>query len=202
MREILSGCLFPIILGSNTDGHACVRRMEKQYGIGSTVLTGKRALTLRFLPDVRVVFAPPTLSDSILLALLRDGNNAATELLGKLHADLAHIKHEVEEDIERCNNFNDTARSLDLNAAANKVMRLTLLEARVLKSTVADAEHLLLALLKDGHNMAADVLSRNEVSYDKVFDLLSIKSDSSNAPSMGGGDFFEDDEEDEDEEDN
>lgn len=72
MREILAGCLFPIILGSNTEGHACVRRMEKQYGIGSTVLTGKRALTLRFLPDVRLVFAPPTLSDNVLLSLLRD----------------------------------------------------------------------------------------------------------------------------------
>ena len=134
--------------------------------------------------------------EHLLLALLRDGDNAATELLNKLHADLLSLKREIENDIERCNTFNDTARSLDLNASANKVMRLTLLEARVLKSAVADAEHLLLALLKDGHNMAADVLSRNEVSYDKVFDLLSIKSDSSNAPSMGGGDFFEDDEED------
>ena len=134
--------------------------------------------------------------EHLLLAILRDGNNAATELLSKLHADLPNIKHEIEDDIERCNTFNDMARSLDLNASANKVMRLCLLEARVLKNTVADAEHLLLALLKDGHNMAADVLSRNEVSYDKVFDLLSIKSDSSNAPSMGGGDFFEDDEED------
>ena len=133
--------------------------------------------------------------EHLLLALLRDGDNAATELLNKLHADLRHLKQEVESDIERCNTFNDTARSLDLNAAANKVMRLTLLEARVLKQSVADAQHLLLALLKDGHNMAADVLSRNEVSYDKVFDLLSIKSDPT-TPSMGGGDFFEDDEED------
>lgn len=72
MNEILGDCLFPIILGSNTEGHACVRRMEKRYGVGSTVLTGKRALTLRFLPDVRLVFAPPTLSDEILLQLLRD----------------------------------------------------------------------------------------------------------------------------------
>ena len=135
--------------------------------------------------------------EHLLLALLRDGDNAATELLNKLHADLRHLKQEVESDIERCNTFNDTARSLDLNAAANKVMRLTLLEARVLKQSVADAQHLLLALLKDGHNMAADVLSRNEVSYDKVFDLLSIKSDPT-TPSMGGGDFFEDDEEDDD----
>ncbi len=72
MKEVLGDCLFPIILGSNTEAHTCVRRMEKQYGIGSTVLTGKRALTLRFLPDVRVVTAPPTLSDDVLLAILRD----------------------------------------------------------------------------------------------------------------------------------
>ena len=72
MNDVLGDCLFPIILGSNTAGHACVRRMEQRYGIGCTVLTGKRALTLRFLPSVRVVFAPPTLSDDILLSILRD----------------------------------------------------------------------------------------------------------------------------------
>ena len=136
--------------------------------------------------------------EHLLLALLRDGNNMATTLLSKLQTDLQGIKLEIENDIERTNTFNDTIHSLDLNAAANKVMRLCLLEARVLKRPTADAEHLLLALLKDGHNMAADVLSRNEISYDKVFDLLSIKSDSSNPSMGGGGDFFEDDEEDDD----
>ena len=100
--------------------------------------------------------------EHLLLALLRDGNNAATELLGKLHANLPSIKSEIENDIERCNTFNDTARSLDLNASANKVMRLCLLEARVLKQSMADAQHLQLALLKDGNNMAADDLSRKE----------------------------------------
>lgn len=72
MREALNDCLFPIILGANTAAHTCVRRMEKQYGVGSTVLTGKRALTLRFLPDVRVVSAPPSLSDEVLMAILLD----------------------------------------------------------------------------------------------------------------------------------
>ena len=136
--------------------------------------------------------------EHLLLALLRDGNNMATTLLSKLQTDLQGIKLEIENDIERTNTFNDTIHSLDLNAAANKVMRLCLLEARVLKRPTADAEHLLLALLKDGHNMAADVLSRNEISYDKVFDLLSIKSDSSSPSMGGGGDFFEDDEDDDD----
>lgn len=72
MNEILHDYLYPVMLGSNTAAHACVRRMEKIYGIGSTVLTGKRALTLRFLPDVRVLYAPPTLHDDHLMRLLFD----------------------------------------------------------------------------------------------------------------------------------
>lgn len=72
MNDILGECLFPIILGSNTASHACVRRLDKRYGVGATVLTGKRALTLRFLPRVRLISAPPTLSDEMLLTVLRD----------------------------------------------------------------------------------------------------------------------------------
>ncbi len=129
--------------------------------------------------------------EHLLLALLRDGDNMAVDLLNKLHANLRTIKSEIENDIERTNTFNDTAQSLDLNSIANKIMRLALLEARMLKKSPADVEHLLLAILKENHNMAADVLSRNEVNYDKVMDLLSIKSDYSN------GDFMDEDEDDE-----
>ena len=129
--------------------------------------------------------------EHLLLALLRDSNNMAVDLLNKLHADLRNIKNEIENDIERTTTFNDTAQSLDLNSIANKVMRLTQLEARMLKKSPADVEHLLLAILKENHNLAADVLTRNDVSYDKVMNLLSIKSDFSN------GDFMDDEEDDE-----
>jgi len=130
--------------------------------------------------------------EHLLLALMRDGNNVAVELLTKLHADLRLIKKEIENDIERSNNFNETSQSLALNSIANKIMRLCLLEARMLKKSPADTEHLLLALLKENHNMAADVLTRNDVSYDKIAELLSIKSD------FSSGEFM-DDEEDDDE---
>ena len=130
--------------------------------------------------------------EHLLLALMRDGNNVAVELLTQLHTDLRLIKKEIESDIERSNNFNETSQSLVLNSIANKIMRLCLLEARMLKKSLADAEHLLLAILKENHNMAADVLTRNDVSYDKVAELLSIKSD------FSSGEFM-DDEDDDDE---
>lgn len=72
MNELLHDCLYPVMLGSNAMCHACVRQMQKQYRIGSTVLTGKRAITLRFLPDVTLVDASHTLSDELLLTILRD----------------------------------------------------------------------------------------------------------------------------------
>ena len=72
MQELLREYLSPVLLGSNMACNACVRLFEKRYGLESTVLTGKRALTLRFLPAVTVVDAPPTLGDDILLAILRD----------------------------------------------------------------------------------------------------------------------------------
>ena len=72
MEDLLRDCLFPVLLGSNTQCHACVRQLQKRYGTDVTVLTDKRALTLRFLPAVRVVEAGPALSDDILLSTLCD----------------------------------------------------------------------------------------------------------------------------------
>ena len=72
MEELLQDCLCPVMLGSNTACHAAIRHMQKRFGVACTVLTGKRALTLRFLPGVRLINAPPALSDDILLAILQD----------------------------------------------------------------------------------------------------------------------------------
>ena len=77
MEELLHEYLSPVLLGSNTSCHACVRLFEKRYGLKSTVLTGKRALTLRFLPAVKLVEAAPTLGDEILLSILHDHSDAS-----------------------------------------------------------------------------------------------------------------------------
>lgn len=72
MDEVLHDCLYPVMLGSNARCHALVRQMQKQYRIGSTVLTGKWAITLRFLPSVKLIGAAPTLPDELLMGILHD----------------------------------------------------------------------------------------------------------------------------------
>ena len=63
---------------------------------------------------------------------------------------------------------------------------------RLLKSATADTEHVLLAILKDGNNLAATVLEENNIDYKSVFEQLSMKA----SPNPGMG-FTEDDDEEE-----
>ncbi len=72
MDKIVRDSLYPVLLGSDTLCHACVRRLKKEYGLPITVLTGKRAMTLRFISGVLLYNAPPTFSDGILLSILSD----------------------------------------------------------------------------------------------------------------------------------
>ncbi len=101
MDEILHDCLYPVMLGSNMQCHALVRQMQKQYGIGSTVLTGKRAVTLRFLPCVKLIGAAPTLPDELLLSILQD-----VELQGGTRVPLLVLCDDAYADFwERNNDF-------------------------------------------------------------------------------------------------
>ncbi|MBE6701996.1 MAG: hypothetical protein E7585_01095 [Ruminococcaceae bacterium] len=72
MEELLQEVLYPVLLGSNTACHATVRQLQKRFGVDCTVLTGKRTLTLRFMPGVRLIDAPATLTDDMLLQILTD----------------------------------------------------------------------------------------------------------------------------------
>ena len=72
MEDLLQEVLYPVLLGSNTLCHATVRQFQKRLGVDCTVLTGKRALTLRFMPGVHLVDASPHLPDDLLLAILSD----------------------------------------------------------------------------------------------------------------------------------
>ena len=72
MEGLLHDCLYPILLGSDTLCHNCVRQLKKRYDVGCVVLTGKRALTLRILPYVRLVEASADLPDDILFSLVCD----------------------------------------------------------------------------------------------------------------------------------
>lgn len=137
--------------------------------------------------------------EHLLLGLLKEGSGRAIEVLQKkLYVDLGTIKNEIEARIEKQSNdytyshariTNENEVMLDETSA--RILRLGILEARLLKKEVVSDEHLLLAILKQHDNMAAQVLERNDVTYSLVFEELSLKQADVNA---GMNDYDEDEE--------
>jgi ATP-dependent Clp protease ATP-binding subunit ClpC len=56
--------------------------------------------------------------------------------------------------------------SLPLTKQAEKVIRITVLEAKSLKSAQAESEHLMLSILKNKENIATQILNQFDVDYD------------------------------------
>ena len=56
--------------------------------------------------------------------------------------------------------------SLPLTRQAEKVIRVTVLEAKALKSPTVETEHLMLSILKNKENIATQILNNFEVDYD------------------------------------
>ncbi|MBP1615925.1 MAG: ATPase domain protein [Bacteroidetes bacterium] len=133
--------------------------------------------------------------EHFLLGLIRDGEGKAIEILSGLKIDLTGLKKRIEGMLKL---YQDEMLLPDaevpLSNDASRILKMGILEARLLKSNVADTEHLLLAILKDKHNLAATVLEENDVDYKKFFEQLSLQPDIN-----AGLGFTEDDDEDDDE---
>ena len=56
--------------------------------------------------------------------------------------------------------------SLPLTKQAEKVIRVTVLEAKALKSPMVETEHLLLSILKNKENIATQILNQFDIDYD------------------------------------
>ena len=115
--------------------------------------------------------------EHLLLGMLRDGGGKAIEILLKLDIDLKRVKSRLEgflKDAEDDTLLPDA--EVPLSPMTAKILKMCMLEARLLKSATADTEHVLLAILKDGDNLAATVLEEHRVDYQAVFEQLSMKS--------------------------
>jgi ATP-dependent Clp protease ATP-binding subunit ClpC len=128
----------------------------------------------------------------LLLGLIREGEGKAIEILFNLQINLQDIKNQLEA-IVKNNAENDTTydENISFNEKASKVLKLCILEAKLLRNIAADSEHILLAIMKVKDNAAFHVLESNGVTYEKI--KLTLQPDT-----HAGLGFSEDEDEDED----
>lgn len=134
----------------------------------------------------------------LLLGIIREGDNKAVSILQSLYVDLKKLKLILEDELRgqvaspvRENFFGSDK---DLDKKASKVMKLSILEAKLLKNPEVDTEHVLLAIMKDNENKAAEILESQEVTYRKVMDRLVPHKEEP----KDGLDFGEEDEDEDD----
>ena len=135
----------------------------------------------------------------LLLGLIRDGEGRAIDVLRDLSVDLEQIKSQLEEKLLQNDICGETGgkvasfphiNDMVLNEEANRLLLFSALEARGQHKTEVDLEHVLLAILKEGNNMAAKILKENKVDYQMVYSRLVGEK-----PRMGFG--LDDEDEDE-----
>ena len=106
-------------------------------------------------------------TEHLLLGIIREGEGIAVKILRNLGCDLYKLKKTIEETV-RTSGGTLTIGNIPLTKQAEKVLKITYLEAKLYKSDVIGTEHLLLSLLRDDDNIAAQILHQFNIHYDVV----------------------------------
>ena len=110
-------------------------------------------------------------SEHLLLGLLRENSGLSAKIFDIYDCDINDLQSMIEDMIKTLGNTM-TLGHLPLTRRAERILRNAFNEAAGLGTTVADDEHLLLAILKESEGIAKEVLNSHNLDYDSVLDLI------------------------------
>jgi ATP-dependent Clp protease ATP-binding subunit ClpC len=140
-------------------------------------------------------------AEHLMLGLIRDQENTAIKVLRQLNVNLGELRKEIELAVKDKSGKNiANINSLPLTKQAEKVIRVTVLEAKALKSPMVETEHLLLSILKNKENIATQILNQFDVDYDLFRNELGMVGSSPSAPSSPSSEYQEEGDDDFDDE--
>ncbi|MBD5258937.1 MAG: ATP-dependent Clp protease ATP-binding subunit [Barnesiella sp.] len=134
----------------------------------------------------------------LLLALISDPNSRVSSIIEKLARDVSVYQLQQELDNALFETAVHDSDDITISDLANRLVKLSVLEARNLKSNVVDVEHILMAIFHNSEVQQQEFIKpflRAGVTYDALVKAISNKAD---APQAGAG-TSDDDDDDEDE---
>ncbi|HOY16215.1 MAG TPA: ATP-dependent Clp protease ATP-binding subunit [Haliscomenobacter sp.] len=107
-------------------------------------------------------------TEHLLLGIVSEKESLAVRVLESLDVDSAELKQTLEESVQKipASNTSLSVGTLPLNKQAEKVLKVTFLEAKMLKSEEISPEHLVLSILKHKENPASKILNQFDVDYE------------------------------------
>lgn len=138
------------------------------------------------------------LPDHLLLGIIRDGEGKAMEAITTQGLNPRSLKHAIENELNADNDYVDP-RELTVSKSTDKILKMSMLESRILHSDETDTEHILLAILRDKSSISARILNNHDITYESVMSFLRKRNTNTDMPGTTMGAGFDEDEEDDDE---
>src|SRR5690606_24925864 len=135
-------------------------------------------------------------TEHLLLGLIREGDGMAIKLLKAGGLDLLELRKAVEDAVKGSSVSRTPVNNMPLTKQAEKVLKVTYLEAKIFKSDIIGTEHLLLSILRDEDNIASQILQQFDINYKSFKYLVENKSSdfTSQIPGPPSGDGFKEEE--------
>ena len=115
--------------------------------------------------------------EHLFLGILRDGEGAAIDILLNQGVDLMVLKGSLEKSIKVESPVPVADHEvIPLLRSTERILKLVYLEAKALKSSTIESEHLLLAILKDENALITRFLSEMDVDYQLVKRMVEAES--------------------------
>lgn len=134
-------------------------------------------------------------TEHLLLGLIREGDGMAIKILRSLGVDTGKLRRSIEDAVRGTSSVTVNLGNIPLTKQAEKVLKITYLEAKIFKSDLIGTEHLLLSVLRDDDNIASQILLQYGVTYDVFKQEVEVnkngfRDDISNSASTGGDDDY------------
>ena len=107
-------------------------------------------------------------TEHLLLGIMKEKSSLALRVLDSLDVNKTDLKQSIEESVKRSYSPNATLNvgNLPLNKQAEKVLKVTFLEAKMLRNEEICPEHLMLSILKHNESLASRILQRFNITYE------------------------------------
>jgi len=115
-------------------------------------------------------------SEHLLLGLLKEGSGLGKKVLDVYDIDPNEMVSMIE-DMIKTSGGTMTLGHLPLTRRAERILRNAFSEASSRGETIADDEHLLLAMLRESEGIAFEILKSFSLDYDTVGDLIKTTED-------------------------
>ncbi|WP_343531885.1 ATP-dependent Clp protease ATP-binding subunit [Pedobacter sp.] len=126
-------------------------------------------------------------AEHLLLGLIREGDGMAIKILKSLGVDTLKLRRSIEEAVRGTSSVTVNLGNIPLTKQAEKVLKITYLEAKIFKSDLIGTEHLLLSILRDDDNIASQILLQYGINYETFKQEVEVNKNGFKDEAQGGG---------------